>query len=190
MNSEQFNELIKRRRSIFPTLFTGEVVEDDIVQQMLENAHWAPMHKLTYPWRFKVYTGEGIKKLANFMAECYKEVSTNKGNFDEKNYQKLLTKPLLSSHIISIGMKSSGMVPEIEEIEAVSCAVENMYLTAAAYDVGMYWGTGGVTYIEEAKSFFDLDEQDKLLGFVFIGKPKIWPEGKRKDINDFVEWVK
>ena len=48
-------------------------------------------------------------------------------------------------------------IPEFEEIAAVACAVQNMHLTAAAYNVGCYWTTGGVTNNEAAKPFFGLD---------------------------------
>ena len=73
----------------------------------------------------------------------------------------------------------------------MACAVQNMYLTATAYGVGCYWGSGGITYLDEAKSFFGLGEKDKLLGFLYLGIPKTkWPEGKRKPIEDKVTWVR
>lgn len=70
-------------------------------------------------------------------------------------YEKLQQTPLLASHIIAIGMKrtSTGKIPEIEDVEAVACAVQNIYLSVSAYGLGGYWTTGGVTYKEEAKSF-------------------------------------
>jgi nitroreductase len=100
-----FNQLIKSRRSVFPKDYTGEKVDDAIVRQMLENANWAPTHKLTEPWRFVVFTGEGLKKLATFQSECYKKVTLADGTFREERYQNLLTKPMDCSHIIAVGMK-------------------------------------------------------------------------------------
>jgi nitroreductase len=94
--------------------------------------------------------------------------------------------------VIAIGMKRDEKmsVPEIEEIGAVFCAVENMYLTATAYGIGCYLSTGGVTNFEEAKEFFGLKKEDKLLGFLNIGMPKSLPaEGKRKSIDDKVKWI-
>src|SRR6187551_61718 len=99
------NTLIRNRRSVFQQQYTGEKVDDAIVRQMLANANWAPTHKFTEPWRFNVFTGNGLKKLAEFQAKCYKEVTTAKGSFDEGKYQGLLSKPMESSHIISVGMK-------------------------------------------------------------------------------------
>ncbi|MCG8321064.1 MAG: nitroreductase [Cytophagales bacterium] len=186
------NQLIQERRSIFPVHYSGEPVPRFIVEKMLENANWAPTHRFTEPWRFKVFTGSGIAKLATFQANMYKEQNSGNGDFEESKYEKLLKKPLLCSHIISIGMHrdEKKSIPEVEEIASVAMAVQNMYLTATAYGVGCYWGTGGVTYMEEAKPFFDLEASDKLLGFLYLGMPaKAWPKSRRRPIREKVQWV-
>lgn len=188
---KQINDLIRNRRSVFPVQYSDKIIDREIIDQLLENANWAPTHGMTEPWRFTVFTGEGIKKLADFQAELYKKL-TPEAEYDDAKYQKLATKPLKCSHVISIGMKrgDNPKIPEIEEIEAVACAVQNMYLTATAYGVGCYWGSGGITYKDEAKAFFNLGEQDRLLGFLFLGYPKTkWPSGFRKPIIDKVNWV-
>lgn len=191
-NVDEVNRLIESRRSIFPKNYTGEKVSDEIVKQMLKNANWAPNHKFTEPWRFVVFTGEGLKKLGEFQSQCYKEVTTAKGTFDEGKFNGLLTKPMESSHIIAVGMKRDERksIPEIEEIGAVFCAVENMHLTAAAYGIGCYLSTGGITFFEEAKPFFGLGKEDKLLGFMHIGVQKDpVPAGRRRPIEEKVKWV-
>ena len=162
------NLLFKMRRSVYPDQFiSGKKIPDEIVMQLLENANWAPTHKRTEPWRFVIFTGEGLKKFAEYQAELYKKNAGEK--FKQAKYEKLLSTPLLCSHIIAIGMKRSGLIPEIEEVEAVACAVENLFLSMTAYGLGGYWSTGGVTYMDEAKSFFELNEADKLLG-VFLSR--------------------
>ena len=191
-NTSEINTLIQSRRSLFPRDYTGEKVSDEIVNQMLENANWAPTHKFTEPWRFFVFTGDGIKKLVEFQAQCYKEVTTAKGTFKEDRYNGMLTIPT-SSHIIAIAMKrdpNKGL-PEVEEVGAVFCAFQNMQLTATAYGVGCYLSTGGVTFFEQAKPFFNLGSDDKLLGFMHIGVPKgAAPAGRRKPIEEKVKWVR
>jgi nitroreductase len=196
MNEQQIsviNSLIRNRRSVFQQQFSGEPVDDRIVNQMLENANWAPTHKLTEPWRFIVFTGEGIRKLAEAQADVYRTVTTADGTFKEDRYQNLLTKPALSSHIIAIAMvrDEKKSVPEIEETGAVFCAIQNMYLTASAYGVGTYLSTGGITYFKDAKAAFNLGEEDRLIGFLHIGMPKgQLPEGRRKPVEDKVTWVR
>ncbi|MFY0591656.1 nitroreductase family protein [Roseivirga sp.] len=191
---EQVSDLIRNRRSRYPAQFTGEPVADHIIEDLLENANWAPTHRLTEPWRFVVFSGVGLKTLAKFQSELYRQVALANGTFDEGKFQKLATKPLLASHIIAIGMVRDvkESVPEVEEIASVAMAVQNMYLTASAHDIGCYWGSGGVTYYEEAKPFFGLKPADKLLGFLYIGNVnnEKKPVGRRKPITDKVSWVK
>lgn len=193
MNPSEVDQLIRHRRSVFPRDYSGEQVSDEIINQMLENANWAPTHKFTEPWRFVVFTGDGLKQLAAFQSECYREVTTADGTFRQDKYQSLLEKPLETSHIIVIGMKrdEAKRLPEWEELGAVFCAIQNMYLTAAAYGIGCYLSTGGVTSFDEAKSFFGLGADDKLCGFLHIGMPKgKVSDGKRRPVTEKVKWVR
>lgn len=193
MNITDFNTLIRNRRSIFPKDYTGEKVDDAIIKQMLENATWAPTHKLTEPWRFVVFTGDGLKKLGEIQGAVYKKVTEADGTFKEDRYQNLIKKPLECSHIIAVGMKRDEKkgVPEWEELAAVFCAVENMYLTATAYGIGCYLSTGGITNFAEAKEHFGLAAEDKLCGFLNIGMPKAGLHFgmRRKPVEEKVEWI-
>ena len=192
-NIEEANRLIRERRSIYPNMYSEEPVSDEVITAMLENANWAPTHRLTEPWRFVVFKGEGLKRLATYQSELYKELSTATGNFDEAKFAKLANKPLLASHIIAIGMHRDPKesVPVVEETSAVAAAVQNMYLTATAYGIGCYWGSGGITYKKEANAFFGLGPDDQLLGFMYVGNLKSdkWPKGRRKPIEEKVTWV-
>lgn len=188
--AEIVNAVIKKRRSIYPNQYEpGKKIPDEIIWQILENANRAPNHKQTEPWRFTVFTEEGLRSFGELQQRIYKENANS--NFSEVRYKKLLDYPLLSSHVIAIGMKRSDKdLPEIEEIEAVACAVENMFLSVTAYDLGSYWSSAGVTYMDAAKPHFNLEPDDKLLGFFYIGyvaKPYT-KEGKRRPIREKVVW--
>ncbi|WP_157887063.1 hypothetical protein [Hymenobacter sp. PAMC 26628] len=45
-------------------------------------------------------------------------------------------------------------LPEIAEVEALACAVQNLALSAHAYGLGSFWSSGGVAYTEAAKAIF------------------------------------
>jgi len=193
IDAKSFNELIENRRSIFPQDYTGEKVDEKIITKMLENANWAPTHKLTEPWRFIVFAGDGLKKLGVMQAEVYKKVTQADGTFKEERYNNLLNKPMESSHVIAVCMHrdEKKSIREVEEIGAVFCAVQNMYLTAAAYGIGGYLSSGGITYFEEAKSIFGLDADDKLLGFFHVGIPKEKNyKSIRKPFEEKIKWVR
>jgi len=98
-NTQEITKLIRYRRSLYPAQYSEEVIKNEIVEEILENAIWAPTHKMTEPWHFTVFTGAGLKKLADFMASTYKQVTTANGTFNEGDHDKLATKPLLASAI-------------------------------------------------------------------------------------------
>lgn len=192
IDRKAFDKLIADRRSVYPKQYNNVPVDDGIVDQMLENANWAPTHGLTEPWRFVVFTGDALRRLADFFQQVYKE-NTPSENFDEGKYQKQRESILQSSHVVAIIMKrqETGKIPEIEEVCAVACAVQNMWLTATAYGVGCYWSTGGPTFKPQGKVYFGLGEQDKLLGFMYIGNfDGGLMAGKRKPIVDKIKWEK
>jgi nitroreductase len=190
-DSEAVNELIRSRRSVFPDQFEkGRIIPDAIVWELLENANWAPNHKRTEPWRFIVFSGEGRRQFAAFQAARYK---ANAGAaFRQDKYDKLSTTPLECSHVIAIVLKRTlqPALPEMEEIAAVACAVQNIYLSLAAYGLGGYWSTGGVTYDPEAGPFFGLEGDDRLMGFFYLGYiaiPSV--KGTRRPVSEKTIWV-
>ncbi|MDJ0691386.1 MAG: nitroreductase [Xenococcaceae cyanobacterium MO_188.B32] len=184
------NEIIQSRRSTKPRFFNGNKIDNSIIWQILENANWAPTHGLTQPWRFKVFTENGLKKLADFQANLYQQL-TPKENFKPEKFERMKTNVLKSSHVIVVCMQrqKSEKIPRIEEIEAVACSVQNMALTAQAYGICSFWGSGGVTYTQELKEFLQLSEKDLCLGYLYLGYSDN-PAGhsRRSPIQEKVEW--
>jgi nitroreductase len=188
----QFNSIVQNRRSIYPYQFEkGKKIGDEIIWQILENANRAPTHKLTEPWRFTVFSGEGLEYFANLQTEIYTKYAGEK--FKEKKLKKLAEYPLMSSHVIVIGMKRSltVQIPEIEEIIATACAIENIYLSICAYHLSGYFSTGGITYLPEAKSYFNLDTTDKLIGVFYLGFVENVPNplSKREPVKEKTRWI-
>jgi len=188
MKKNTIDKFIENRRAIYPKMFSGKAIPKEQIMELLVAANWAPSHKHSEAWRFVIFSGEGLQKFAVFQAKLYKAKSEN--SFQEAQYQKLLTKPLLCSHIIAVVAKRTGIVPHQEDICATSCAVQNLWLTASAMGLGCYWSTGGSTYNDEAKPFFGMNKEDTLLGFINLGMmDKSWPTGKRSPIEYKVTWV-
>ena len=186
----QISEVIRSRRSTKPRLFNGDRIDDKIIWEILENANWAPNHGLTQPWRYKIFTDTGLEKLANFQADLYQKL-TPEEKFKPEKYERMKTNLLKSSHVIVICMQRQKLekILEIEEIEAVACSVQNMTLTAAAYGICSFWGSGGVTYTKELKDFLGLGEKDKCLGYLYLGySDNPTTKSRRDPIQEKVEW--
>jgi nitroreductase len=191
-NVSEVNECIRTRRTIFPEFFSDRKVHKELIETLLENARWAPTHKLTQPWRFKVFFGKGVETFANWHAESYKKI-TPPENFKEAVYRKLSERALKASAIIAIVMKrdEKESLPEVEEIAAVSAAVQNMYITSSAYGLAAYWGSGGLTYTQAMKDFLKIGEKDICMGLFMVGYPDIeWPmRTERLSRDEISEWI-
>ena len=189
-STEIINEIIKSRRSTKPRFFNGNKIDNSIVWQILENANWAPTHGLTQPWRFKVFTDSGLEKLANFQANLYKQL-TPEENFKPEKFERMKTNVLQSSHVIVICMyrQKSEKILRDEELEAVACSVQNMALTAQAYGICSFWGSGGVTYTQELREFLGLSAKDLCLGYLYLGySDNPATQSRRSPIQEKVEW--
>lgn len=183
-------EVIENRRSIKPSEFSKQCVCDSIVLQMLQNANWAPTHGMTEPWRFFVYTNDAKNQLGQKLADIYKQI-TPLDDYKESKAQKLISNAMRSSHLIVIAMKrqESGKIPEIEEIEAVACSVQNLHLTATAHGVGGYWSSGKAICSDELRDHLHLGKQDRILGLFYLGYPEgDWPKGKRTPAENRIVW--
>tara|TARA_R110000765_G_scaffold115226_1_gene208149 strand:+ start:260 stop:817 length:558 start_codon:yes stop_codon:yes gene_type:complete len=182
-------DIIKKRRSIFPVQYnTTPIVKDDILK-VLEAANWAPTHKKTEPWRFKVLQGEAKEKLGLFLSYKYLDTETNPKEFKAK---KLIENPTRAGAIIVICMQRDlkESLPEWEEIAAVAMAVQNMWLCCTEMGIGAYWSSPGlIKYMDE---FFDMNAGEVCLGFFYMGnydnETEI-PAVTRTSIADKTVWL-
>lgn len=189
-NLSEISELIKSRRTIYPEQFSERLVQRDQIERIINNALWAPTHGNTQPWRFQVFTDSSREKLSDFLSTWYVE-NTPEAQFNPQKFQKLQTRPLLSSVVIAIVMERDPKekIMELEEIEAVACAVQNMHLTCTAYGLGGFWSTPKAIYSPQMNDFLEIGEKDKCLGLFYIGYPNIeWPKAHRKPIEYVTRW--
>jgi nitroreductase len=182
--------IIQTRRSIKPAAFSERRIDDAVVHEMLENASWAPTHGMTEPWRFFVFTDAARLRVGNTLADIYRKI-TDAEAVKAGKAEKLISSAVTSSHVIAIAMKrqDSEKIPEIEEVEAVACAVQNLHLTATAFGVGGYWSSGTAICSDLFRDYLGLNEKDRVLGLFYLGYPaKEWPDGQRQPIRDKTQW--
>jgi nitroreductase len=114
-------------------------------------------------------------------------------NQNDAKLAKMLKRPLLASAVIAVSMKrqETEKIPEIEEIEAVACALQNLHLSCTAYGLGGFWSTPKLIYSPEMTSFLGLSDKDKCLGLFYIGYPAIdWPENQhRRPLEYNCTWI-
>jgi len=166
-NASILKEIIEQRRSIFPKDYTDTEISQEILEEIVNAATFAPNHKRTKPWRFKIFKGEEKAQLAAEMQAIYKAI-TPEQLFLEKKYADIGFKINKANAVVSIVVNFSGMVPEWEEIAATSMAVQNMYLTCTANNIGCYWSSPKI--VDELKDSLTIEENQKCLGLFYMGQ--------------------
>jgi nitroreductase len=186
---EEVRALLRGRSAIFPPLYTSEPISREIIEDLLENANWAPTHKKTEPWRFKVIRGAARQRLADFLQATYQAVTPAEA-FSEKKFEKLGQNPVKSDTVIAICMQRdpAASLPEWEELAAVAMAVQNLWLTATAYGLGGYWSSPQL--MDHAQEFLDLQEGERCYGLFYLGHHRA-PEllRERGPLADKVVWL-
>ena len=189
MNFEIIKKNIQERRSCKPALMNGKKIEDIHIHQLLTLADWAPTHAHTEPWRFVVFANNAVQQFCRDHAEMYKH---NTQKFETAKYEKLLHNADKASHLIAVYMKrgSNPKITFMEEVCATAAAVQNILLGASSLHIAALWSTGGLTYHTAMKHYFGLQDEDQMIGFLYLGYSDIAPkEGHRiVPLKDKIEW--
>lgn len=184
-------ETIKRRRSIGK--MTRERPTREQIERMLEAATHAPNHHKVEPWKFIVLAGKAREELGKVMADS---LATRLEETRSEKAQALLNKErgklLRSPVVIAVAAEPAKQpkVMEIENIEAVAAAVQNMLLAAEEMGLACMWRTGDAAYDPCVKEWLGLSAEDHLVAFVYVGFPAI-PRQERHP-TDFAEkttWI-
>lgn len=180
--------LIRRRRSVFPDQYNERPIARETLERLLEAANWAPTHKKTEPWRFKVLHGaESRERLGAFLRDKYLETNPKPQQFTAK---KLYNNPVKSGAVIAICMQRDPQegLPEWEEVAAVAMAVQNMWLACTELGIGSYWSSPGL--IKFMGEFFDLAPGERCLGFFYMGYYDETPQDStRGPVADKTSWL-
>jgi nitroreductase len=190
-NLSEITDLIRNRRSICPEQFSDRKVHKEQIELILQNAQWAPTHGNTQPWRFHVFMDQSKERLSRFLGTTYLALTPKELQNDAK-LAKLMRRPNLASAVIAVSMarQKEKKIPEIEEVEAVACAIQNMHLTCTAYALGLFWSTPKLIYSQVMNDFLGLTEEDKCLGLIYLGYPSIeWPTSHRIPLEYHTQWL-
>lgn len=167
---EQLRAVIRSRRTTKAVAMNAREIPDAQIGQLLELADWAPTHGQTEPWRFFIYAGQHLKRFGQIHAGLYWD-HTEASRRTQPKYDKLVLSANRASHLLVAVMKR-GANPKItaqEEISAASAAVQNILLGATALGIASFWSTGGMTHHPAMKEFLNLDEEDRILGLIYLG---------------------
>ena len=167
---------------------TGEIDEARL-ENIFRAALRAPDHAQLRPWRFLTIRGDARLNLGALYARAELTQTPSLGSAD---LEKLKSKPLRAPLIIVaiVRVTEHPKVPEVEQILSTGAAMQNMLLAAYAQGVGAMWRTGGMAYSKIVCDGLGLEENEKIVGFLYLGRdPGKLRTAKALNIDDYVkEW--
>ena len=168
-------EAILSRRTVH--LYEPSFLSEAELIELLEAGHFAPNHRLTWPWRFTIMGPEAREKMAKLAVE----VKLKKGELSPKQIEGILEKMLSPAALVVVSqVRSDDDFQSKEDYAAVACAIQNIAILCQSRSLGSKWSTGAITRSPELYELAGIDfEKEESVGFLWIGKPKVIPKVKR-----------
>lgn len=134
--------------------YRPEALPREVVGELLELARWAPNHRLTNPWRFRVLGPEALTRLKEAAGP---EAAT-----------KLDRAPTL---VVCSCEMSGDPVQDEEDLLATGCAAYIVLLAAHARGLAGYWRTPEVLRAEAGRRAVGLPEGERFVSLLHLGRP-------------------
>jgi len=181
-------QAIRTRRAVKEYL--DKPIPKEWIEELLDAAHWAPNHKLTHPWRFHVFSGEGRERLV-----AAREAATRWG-FQQKGQetppeqlefarQKCYSAPAI---IIVSMVNDEKPIMDRENYAACWCAIQNLLLAATARGLGSYPSTGDWIDFNFVGPVLGLTENERPVACIFLGYGDQETMGKRLPVDRHTKW--
>lgn len=163
------SEIIKTRRSIGAFLDTP--LPEEVVEELLEIAKWAPNHHLTQPWRFVYITGEARRELAELRRTLNEEACKlpepeQRRAVGERAYQTIMGIPAFLAVVMT---QHENPHEREEDYAACCCLIQNFMLVAWERGIGTHWKT--ISNDPRQRAFLGLAPNEQLVGFLHLGYP-------------------
>jgi len=184
----------RTRRSWKPgAMDPQQAVPRAVLTELLEDAHWAPTHGLTQPWRFHVFTTpEARARLGDALQSIYDRLTPEPQRDPEKR-AKLGAGPRRAPVAIALlaRVEPGGRIAEWEEIAAVACAAQNLMLSAEEHGLVSFWSTPPPACCREFATWLGADSTHRALGLLYLGRPLAGqpaPHSVRAPLSERVVW--
>lgn len=185
MNTQQIFDFITSRRSMGRLLSPAPTQSQ--VREAVKIALTAPDHKMLRPYRFVVLENQALDELGLALYQAL----LDKGETDQTALDKAKMLPKRAPMIITCvtDYKNHPKVPKFEQLLSAGAGVQNLLLALEAQGFGSVWRSGDLMNEVAVKQFFNLNEQNDVVGFIYVGtKGAELPERKPINVDDFVSF--
>jgi nitroreductase len=160
-------------------------VPPELIERLVRIAATAPNHKKTYPWRFRVVSGDGRAALGDALARDLVAAGEENPAKVDKARVKYRRAPVM---IVVAAAAGDHEVMTAENRDAVAAAIQTLLLAATAAGLATLWSTGAATTSTRVAQLVGLDPTDTIVGLVYLGWPQSEPECPPRPEPDLA-WV-
>ncbi len=161
---------IRGRRSV--TGLRKEVPSRAVLDRIIQASIWAPNHHLTEPWRFHVLRGASRDEMGAMVADRLTQDLDPDNPATAPTIRQARVRLLRSPVVIVVSQTGSDdPVTDLEDYAAVCCATQNLMLAAHAEGLATKWRTGDMCDFPASKEFLGLDQNDRIVGYIYLGHP-------------------
>lgn len=199
---EILKNIIEHRRDIRGNRFLNKEIDSKILDELLNSAIHAPSVGFSQPWEFVLI--KDLEKRESIYQEFKKQNEKAKEIFKEKElYKDLKLEGIKESYLnIAVLYKKSNHAILGQTVQkkmgeySVVCAIQNLWLTARAYNIGIGWVS--ILRPKKIKEILDISKEYKLVGYLCVGYVENFtdiPEleiigwDKKRDLAEVVRWV-
>ena len=148
-------------------------VDDETLRELFDLARFAPNHKLTQPWRFRVL-GPAIRSRIDELA-------------GPKEAMKLRRAPTL---VLATALLSGDPHIDEEDLHATACAVYAVLLGATNRGLASYWRTPACFNDEPVREALGLAAAERVVALVHLGPTVSEPPPKeRLALDDVLQFI-
>ncbi len=153
----ELEQAIRTRRT--HKAYAPEPVDRQTLDELFELARWAPNHKLTNPWRFRVLGPRALERL-------------KAAGEDPIAAAKLNRAPTL---VAVTATQSGDPLLDEEDVLAAGAAAYVVLLAAHGRGLAGYWRTPGVLRTAAGRAALGVPDDEHVLGLLHLGHPRQQP---------------
>jgi nitroreductase len=168
----ELEEAVRTRRT--HKAYAPEPVDRATLDALLELARWAPNHKLTNPWRFRVVGPQALERL---------KAATE----DPIAAAKLDRAPTL---VVVSAAQSGDPVLDEEDVLATGAAAYIVLLAAHGRGLAGYWRTPGVLRTDAGRAALGVGADEHVVGLLHLGHPRQQPRvPERAEVGEIATYL-
>ncbi|HXZ46560.1 MAG TPA: nitroreductase [Pseudolabrys sp.] len=178
-------ELLKTRRSVKPMELTGPGPTESEIETFLRIASRVPDHGKLAPWRFILFEGNARLSAGEAIASAFladhPDAPSDKIEFERK---RLARAPLVIAVVSRAGPHVK--IPEWEQQLSAGASAMSLVFAAHAMGYAASWITEWYAYDRRVLDALGLAANERIAGFVHIGRPGKPPEDRERPELDTI----